>query len=163
MNTDSAQSMSATEVHGEKFVIHGRVSTRHYWIRNIISMPFIYSVLIPVFLLDLVVSLYQAVCFPLYRIPKIRRRDYIQYNRGKMESLGLIDKAHCHYCSYVNGAIAYAAKVAGQTEKIWCPLRHAAENKFVELPHQKSFVSGDQKSELEEYYQSLEQEMDQKA
>lgn len=146
----------------ETYIIRGRVSTRHHWIRNVVSMPFIYSVLFPVLLLDLVVSIYQAVCFPLYRIPKIRRRDYIQYDRVKMEAFNWMDKLHCHYCSYVNGAIAYAGKVAGQTEKIWCPLKHLAKDNFVELTHQKNFVIRAKKEDLEEYYENFEHEVEEK-
>ena len=44
--------------------------------------PVIYSLIIPMVLLDLAVMAYQAICFPVYRIPKVRRRDYLVFSRG---------------------------------------------------------------------------------
>ena len=47
----------------------------------VITAPVIYSLIIPLVLLDLFVTVYQAVCFPVYRIPKVRRRDYLVFDR----------------------------------------------------------------------------------
>ena len=44
--------------------------------RNVVSAPFIYSVFFPVLLLDMWLSLYQALCFPLYRMSKVKRSQY---------------------------------------------------------------------------------------
>ena len=43
----------------------------------VLTAPIIYSMIVPVILLDLLVTIYQAVCFPVYGIPKVRRRDYL--------------------------------------------------------------------------------------
>lgn len=37
--------------------------------------------IVPLLILDLCVSFYQAVCFPIYKIVKIRRADYIVFDR----------------------------------------------------------------------------------
>jgi len=42
----------------------------------VLTAPVIYSVILPLALLDLFVTLYQAICFPVYRIEKVRRVDY---------------------------------------------------------------------------------------
>jgi hypothetical protein len=47
----------------------------------VLTAPIIYSVIIPFVLLDLFVSIYQAVCFPVYGIEKVRRADYITFDR----------------------------------------------------------------------------------
>jgi hypothetical protein len=93
--------------------------------RHLVSAPFIYAVIVPLLLLDLFVSLYQWVCFPLYRIARVRRRDYLRYDRGCLAYLNLLEKFNCLYCSYANGLLAYAREVVGRTEQYWCPIKHA--------------------------------------
>ena len=101
-----------------RYVLHSRVLA-------IATAPFIYGVLIPFVLLDLFVSVYQAVCFPVYGIPKARRRDYIALDRNKLKYLNAIEGFNCMYCSYGNGVLAYAVEIAGRTEQHWCPIKHA--------------------------------------
>ena len=60
-------------------------------IRNIISAPVVYSLVIPFVLIDIWVSLYQAICFPIYRVKKVRRRDYIVFDRHHLAYLNVIE------------------------------------------------------------------------
>jgi hypothetical protein len=94
-------------------------------IMAILTAPFIYAVIIPFVLLDLFVTVYQTVCFPVYGIPKARRRDYIAIDRNKLRYLNALEGFNCLYCSYGNGVLAYAVEIAGRTEQHWCPIRHA--------------------------------------
>jgi hypothetical protein len=91
----------------------------------VLTAPVIYSLIIPVALLDLFVMTYQAICFPVYKIPKVRRRDYLVFDRHHLAYLNLLEKINCAYCSYANGAIAFAREVASRTEVYWCPIKHA--------------------------------------
>jgi hypothetical protein len=91
----------------------------------VLTAPFIYAVIIPFVLLDLFVSVYQAVCFPVYGIPKARRRDYIAIDRNQLNYLNALEGLNCMYCSYGNGVLAYAVEIAGRTEQHWCPIKHA--------------------------------------
>ena len=91
----------------------------------ILSAPVIYSLVIPIALVDLWVMAYQAVCFPIYKIPKVRRRDYRVFDRHHLAYLNIIEKINCAYCSYANGAIAFVREVAARTEVYWCPIKHA--------------------------------------
>lgn len=50
----------------------------------VLTAPFIYALIFPFTLLDLFVSVYQAVCFPVYGIPKARRKDYIAIDRRQL-------------------------------------------------------------------------------
>ncbi len=93
--------------------------------RSILSMPFIYPVIIAFVLLDVSVTLYQWVCFPLYRIPRVKRGDYFVFDRTHLAYLNLIEKINCAYCSYGTGVVAYVREVVGLTEKYWCPIKHA--------------------------------------
>ena len=91
----------------------------------ILTAPFIYVLILPFSLLDLFVSTYQAVCFPVYGIPKARRCDYMAIDRGKLKYLNALEALNCLYCSYANGLLAYIVEIAGRTEQHWCPIRHA--------------------------------------
>jgi hypothetical protein len=91
----------------------------------ILTAPVIYSLLIPIALLDIFVIIYQAICFPVYKIPQVRRRDYLIFDRHHLAYLNIIEKINCAYCSYANGAISFAREVAARTEVYWCPIKHA--------------------------------------
>jgi len=92
---------------------------------SVLTAPVIYSVIVPLLLLDLFVSVYQAVCFPVYGIEKVRRRDYLVFDRSKLAYLNFIEKVNCAYCSYGNGLMAYVREITARTEEYWCPIKHA--------------------------------------
>jgi hypothetical protein len=76
-------------------------------------------------MLDLAVALYQAVCFPIYGIPKVERGNYLVFDRGRLAYLNAIEKVACVYCSYANGLLAYITEIAARTEQHFCPIKHA--------------------------------------
>lgn len=92
---------------------------------NIISAPFIYAMIFPFLILDLSISIYQIICFPLYRIAKVNRRRYLILDRHNLHYLNSIEKFNCIYCGYVNGLIAYSREIVARTEQYWCPIKHA--------------------------------------
>ena len=49
--------------------------------QNFITGPIIYGMGIPLVVADLCVTFYQATCFPIYRIAKVKRSDYIVIDR----------------------------------------------------------------------------------
>ena len=91
----------------------------------ILTAPLIYAVIVPLLLLDLFVTIYQAVCFPVYQIPKVSRRDYLVFDRHHLAYLNALEKLNCAYCSYANGLIGYVREIASRTEQYWCPVKHA--------------------------------------
>lgn len=91
----------------------------------VISAPLIYSLILPFALLDLLVTLYQRICFPIYRIALVRRADFIRIDRHHLAYLNALQKLNCVYCGYCNGVIAYVQEVGGRTEAYWCPIKHA--------------------------------------
>ncbi|UZE48962.1 hypothetical protein [Rhodopseudomonas sp. P2A-2r] len=100
------------------------------YIRNanplvVLTAPVIYSLIIPFVVLDLFVMAYQAICFPVYKISKVRRRDYLVFDRHHLAYLNILEKINCAYCSYGNGVLAFAREVAARTEVYWCPIKHA--------------------------------------
>jgi hypothetical protein len=101
---------------------------------NLLTAPVIYSLLIPLALLDAWVWVYQSICFPIYGIAPVRRRRYFVMDRRRLAYLNGIEKANCTFCSYANGLFAYVREVAARTEQYWCPIKHARR---IAAPHQR--------------------------
>jgi len=93
--------------------------------QNLITGPIIYSMIIPMLAMDVCVSFYQATCFPIYGIIKVRRGDYMLFDRQQLGYLNFIEKFHCAYCAYGNGLMAYMTEILGRTEEYFCPIKHA--------------------------------------
>jgi hypothetical protein len=87
--------------------------------------PVVYSLIFPLLLLDLFVTVFHAICFPVYGIAKVRRGDYLVFDRRHLGYLNALEKLNCAYCSYATGLIAYVREIAGRTEQYWCPIKHA--------------------------------------
>jgi hypothetical protein len=93
--------------------------------QNLLTGPLIYGMIVPLLLLDGCVSFYQWACFPIYRIVKVRRADYIVFDRHQLGYLNFIEKFHCTYCEYGNGLMGYMAEILARTEEYFCPIKHA--------------------------------------
>ena len=109
----------------------------------VLTAPVIYAGWIPFLLMDFFVTLYQAICFPIYRIPKVKRSDYLVFDREDLPYLNLIEKFNCFYCSYGNGVAAYTREVAARTEQYWCPIKHARRIKNAHDRYPRFFDYGD--------------------
>ena len=94
-------------------------------LRNVVSAPFVYAMLIPFVFLDIFLFVYQSVCFPLYKIPKVRRSNFIILDRHHLGYLNVIERLNCLYCGYVDGLLAYSRQIVSRTETYWCPIKHA--------------------------------------
>ena len=105
-------------------------------IATILVSPVIYSMVLPILLVDIWASLYQAICFRVYRIPQVRRSDFVVIDRERLAYLNWIEALNCVYCDYGNGAIAYVREIASRTEQYWCPIKHALK---ITDPHQRYY------------------------
>ena len=70
---------------------------------KIIFAPLVWVCIVPAFFLDLVMTVFQFICFPVYNIPKVNRSDYIVLDRHSLKYLNIIEKVNCLYCGYFNG------------------------------------------------------------
>ena len=115
-----------------------------------LTAPLIYLLIIPFVLLDVFVTIYQAVCFPVYGLAKVKRRDYMVFDRRYLAYLNALEKLNCAYCSYGNGVIGYVREVASRTEQFWCPIKHARKRVGAH-PYYREFVEfGDAEAYREE-------------
>jgi hypothetical protein len=101
---------------------------------SLLTAPVIYSLILPLVLLDAWTTAYQWVCVPIYGIPRVPRRAYFVIDRHELAYLNGIEKVNCTFCSYANGALAYVREVAARTEQYWCPIKHA---RAIATPHQR--------------------------
>lgn len=127
--------------------------------QNLITGPIIYSMIIPLVITDFFVSFFQATCFPIYRIKKVRRSDYIIFDRKYLNYLNFIEKFHCTYCEYANGLIAYIREVVARTEQYFCPIKHAHKLLDSHSRYARFLDYGDAEdyqSRLEEYRKALQ-------
>ncbi|MCZ6541701.1 MAG: hypothetical protein O6704_08625 [Nitrospinae bacterium] len=111
----------------------------------IVTAPVMWSCLLPVLLMDLMITISQAVCFPVYDIPKVRRGDYIVLDRHHLSYLNFIEKMNCVFCGYFNGVVAYAREVAARIEQHWCPIKHARRVGDIHSRYKFFFDYGDGK------------------
>jgi hypothetical protein len=110
---------------------------------NLLTAPLTYSLIVPLLLLDLWVTLYQWVCFPVYRIARISRRSYFVIDRPRLAYLNAIEKTNCLFCSYATGVLAYTREAAARTEQYWCPIKHARPIRAPHGHYQLFFDYGD--------------------
>ena len=120
---------------------------------SVITAPVIWFCVVPAVFMDVVVTFYQFVCFPVYGIPKVERKDYILLDRSHLHYLNSIEKLNCAYCAYVNGLIAYVQEIAGRTEQYWCPIKHAIRVKTMHSRYRYFIDYGD----AEEYRKRLQE------
>ena len=105
---------------------------REAQVKHLIVAAVIYAMVVPIAVLDLSFSIYQAICFRAWGIGLVRRRDYVVLDRHRLGYLNAIEKLNCVYCGYANGVLAYVREITGRTEQYWCPIRHATQ---VRGPH----------------------------
>lgn len=122
-------------------------------ILTIFTIPFIWSMMIPALMVDIFVTIYQSICFPIYKIPKVKRKDYVIMDRYNLFYLDKVERINCWYCEYFNGVIAYTREIAARTEQFWCPIKHSKPQKEMHSRYDKFFDFGD----YERYRKELKQ------
>jgi hypothetical protein len=129
---------------------------------TVLSAPVIYSMVLPALLLDLSLWIYQTICFPVYGIPKVSRRDHIVLDRHYLKYLNVLERLNCDYCSYFNGLASYATEIAARTEQYWCPIKHASGKAQRHSRYHLFFDYGDEKAyrdRLEQIRSSFSEEL----
>ena len=166
MQVEAKQRQFSYRIHDRKVHFTENVRARHKLLAqkltrylyeskplSILSTPMILFCAAPVVFIDLVAAIFQFICFPVYGIPKVPRKDYVVMDRRKLSYLNSIEKWNCVYCEYVNGVLAFAQEIAGRTEQYWCPIKHALRLKTMHSRYSHFLDYGD----ADQYRQRLEQ------
>jgi len=126
---------------------------KNWFPKNIIIIPIITSAIIPLAITDLWIEIYHRTCFPLYKIPYVDRKKYIQVmDRFHLPYLSLMQKLYCAYCGYGNGVIRYWGEIAAETEAYWCGIQHKKIKDFIEHKHHKDFAKYGSEKDFKEKY-----------
>lgn len=121
-------------------------------IRHFLSSPFIYMMIVPMVTMDVFLEIYHHVCFSLYKIPLLKRSEYIKFDRYRLKYLSLSEKINCSYCGYANGLAHYFSAIAAATELYWCGIKHEKDQDFHEPTHHDNFVEyGDEEGFHKKY------------
>jgi hypothetical protein len=56
--------------------------------------------------------------------------------------------------------MGYARKIVAETERMWCPIRHKPQGKFVAPAHHDRFVIRAKRPDLAAYYKEYEQDLE---
>jgi len=103
---------------------------------TVITAPVIYSLIVPLVILDIWVSLYQVICFRAYGIERVHRGDHIVFDRQHLAYLNWIEALNCMFCAYANGLFGYVREIGSRTEQYWCPIKHALK---IHDPHRRYY------------------------
>jgi hypothetical protein len=117
--------------------------------------------IIPLVITDIFITFYQLTCFPIYGIKKVRRGDYIIFDRQQLNYLNFIEKFHCTYCAYGSGMIAYISEIVARTEQYFCPIKHARKVLGTHARYARFLDFGEAENyeaRLEEFRRSLSNE-----
>lgn len=114
-------------------------------LRKLLSVPFIYGMVVPSLIFHICIETYHQVCFRLYGIPLVKWEEYFIIDRHLLPHLNWFEKFNCVYCSYVNNLIRYSAEIAGRTERYWCPIKHARriKNAHSQYPRFVDYADGE--------------------
>lgn len=112
-------------------------------LRNVLTVPIVWACFPPALLMDVVVSSFQYLCFPIYGIPQVKRGDYIVVDRHSLAYLNIIEKVNCLYCGYFNGLAGYVQEIGARTEQYWCPIKHARRVANIHSRYNKYLEYGD--------------------
>lgn len=128
---------------GRKKIISSLQYLSQLPVLTIVTMPFIWMMIIPALLMDIMVTTYQWICFPIYKIPKVKRSDYVVIDRYNLFYLDKIERINCLYCEYFNGVIGYVREIAARTEQLWCPIKHSRPLQDTHSRYNRFFDFGD--------------------
>ncbi len=132
--------------------------------KYLLSMPFIYGIFFSVIIFHLFLEIYHHVCFKIYGIPLVDKKEFFIYDRQLLPYLNWLEKFNCIYCSYVNNLFRYAVEIGGRTERFWCPIKyarhiehaHSQYNKFVGYLDAEEFQK--KRKSLRDFSDLVEQE-----
>ncbi len=130
--------------------------------RHILSMPFIYGMIVPLVFFDLCLEIYHRVCFPLYGMSYVTRSSYIRIDRHRLSYLAWWQKLHCLYCGYANGVLRYGVAIAAKTEAYWCGIQQKSDSKFRLPSHQKKFLPYNNEAALNQFLHDTPQDCSKK-
>lgn len=123
--------------------------------KYVLSIPFIYSMILPSVILHIFVQIYQQVCFRLYGIPTVKQSEYFVYDRKLLSLLNPLEKFNCIYCSYVNNLFRFCTEIGARTERYWCPIKYYRRINKTHSQYEKFVKEAKSRDDFEEKWEEL--------
>lgn len=92
--------------------------------RTLLACFAIYSMALPIALLDAWTGVYQTVYFSAFGLPRVPRFEHVIVDRGRLKGLNFGQRVNCMYCDYANGVLEWVRAVAAVTEAYSCAIKH---------------------------------------
>ena len=96
----------------------------HRFFRHLLLLPFALFFLPMLILLDLMLSCYHLLAYPLMGLEKVKKKQYFQLDRHKLAYLRRRERIYAIYTAYANGLFRFAKKLASDSEWYWCGIKH---------------------------------------
>lgn len=92
--------------------------------------------IVPLVLLDLWVTLYQRICFPVYGIAQVRRSRHLVFDRRKLAYLNALEAFNCLYAATATACSAMPARSPGGPRNIGArsSIRRRSPNRMIATP-----------------------------
>lgn len=127
--------------------------SKNVFLRNLIAMPLVWLMIVPVVIADIFLELYHRIAFPILGMPYVKRSRYIRISdREKLPYLTWLEKIACGYCGYVNGWLHYASVIGGRTENYFCAIAHLETRGYIPSEHERSFMKYGDEAALKRRY-----------
>ena len=127
------------------------IKSKNKFFKHLIIIPILSLLAFPILVLDILVEIYHKTCFPLYGTKYVKRKDFIKFDRHKLDYLNIIQKMYCFYCAYGNGVVLYWGEIAANTEKYWCGIMHKKE---LEYQKRLKFAKYNNKKDFEKKFKN---------
>jgi hypothetical protein len=102
----------------------GKELKKRSFVMNFVAAISCYVCILGFIIMDILVTQFQIIYFGTYRIPKIKRKEYIIIDRHLLKKLNFFQKINCVYCGYANGMVGYVKAVVNQMELYSCAIKH---------------------------------------
>ncbi|PIR06820.1 MAG: hypothetical protein COV55_02510 [Candidatus Komeilibacteria bacterium CG11_big_fil_rev_8_21_14_0_20_36_20] len=112
------------------------------------------TLIIPLVIIDVWTEVYHRTCFPLYKMPYVKRKNYIRIDRHKLKYLNFWQKIYCVYCGYANGLLSYLVAIGAKTEKYWCGIKHKKDKNFIPPKHHQDFAEYNNQEDFNKKYKN---------
>jgi hypothetical protein len=121
-------------------------------IRHTVNKPLLWSLVVPIAIVDIFAVFYNHTGFRICGIPRVKRANYVRIDRHKLQYLTLWQKFGCLYCGYANGVLQYCVETGARLETYWCGIQHVQDDNFIAPPHHQNYAAYGDEDEFNEKY-----------
>lgn len=119
---------------------------------HIFILPLALAMLVPLFILDLCLTIYHRIAFGICKMKRVNRKSHFKIDHMRVAQLGKLQRFFSIYIYYARGLMSYASKIITESESYWCQPRQVKGRQKMMVDKSKMGVK-----ELQAYKQSVKQ------